>query len=74
MSLSKFIIFSCLLWSFPQASHSIPLNSGITKLIIDQDSEISLVGSMQSGEIQVHSLEVDEGNGGFQYVRKETRH
>ena len=61
MSLSKFIIFSCLLWSFPQASHSISLNSGITKLIIDQDSERSIVGSMKSGDIQVHSLEADEG-------------
>ena len=61
MSLSKFVIFSCLLGSFSQASQSIPVTGGITKLIIDQDSEISLVGSMQSGDIQMHSLEADEG-------------
>ena len=61
MSVSKFVVFSCLIWSVSQAYQSNPVTGEVTKLIIDQDSEIYLNGSMQSGDIQMHSLEVDEG-------------
>ena len=61
MSLSKFVIFSCLIWSFSQASQTIPVSGEIAKLIIDQDSKISLEGSIQSGDIQVVNVEVEEG-------------
>ena len=61
MSLSKFIVFSYLIWSFSHASQTIPVSGGITKLIIDQDSKISLDVSMKSGDIQVTTIEVDKG-------------
>ena len=61
MSLSKFFVFSCLIWSFSHASETIPGSGAIAKLIIDHDSEIFLEGSMQSSDIQVMNVEVEEG-------------
>ena len=60
MSLSKFFVFSCLIFSFSQASHTIPVSGEIAKLIIDHESIISLEGSMQSGDIQIMNVAVDE--------------
>ena len=53
MSLSKFVVFSCLIWNFSQASEIIPGSGAIAKLIIDQNSEVSLEVSMQIGDIQI---------------------
>ena len=61
MSLSKYFVFSCLIVSFSQASQIIPVNGEIAKLIIDQDSKISLEGFMQSGDIQIVNVELEEG-------------
>ena len=61
MLLSKFFVFSCLIWSFSQGSQTISISGKIAKLIIDQDSKIYLEGSMKSGDIQVMNVEVEEG-------------
>lgn len=61
MSLSKFVVFSCLIWNFSQASEIIPGSGAIAKLIIDQNSEVSLEVSMQIGDIQIMNTEVEEG-------------
>jgi len=61
MSLSKFVVFSCLILNFSQASEIIPGSGAIAKLIIDQNSEVSLEVSMQIGDIQIINTEVEEG-------------
>ena len=61
MSLSKFVVFSCLIWSFSQASEIIPGSGEIAKLIINRDSEVSLEISMQIGDIQIINTQLDEG-------------
>ena len=61
MSLTKFIVACCLILNLSQAATTIPVSDEETFFTVKQESPTILEGTIQSGNIVVQPMEVDEG-------------
>ena len=62
MSLTKYFVVCCLILNVSQAATIIPVSDGETVFTVEQESPIILEGTIQSGDIVVQPVKVDEGD------------